>query len=154
MSSSLTLIHSTGDEPLARILIEANKNELDGLCSESHMSNSSQPVQIFEKGIYILLKDSVLRMGKLLRSNLPLALILVNPSVNSEIKDTLFSVSSPTLIISCQKKNEFDPSSTSFHDLIAGSRMRIVHNCDPSNLIGKERLVASIIKEFIMELMK
>ncbi len=152
MSSTLTLVHPLGDEPLALRLIEQSKKELNGLCSVYHIYSFSKPFQTFEKGIFILLKDSILNMERLLRSDLPLALILVNPSVNSEIKNVLFSVRSPTLIISCQQRNEFDPSSTSYHDLIAGSKMRIVHNCDPLSLIGKENQIVSIVKDFVSEL--
>lgn len=153
MSFTLTLVHSLGDEPLALRLIEQSKKELNGLCSGYHIYSFSQPFQTFEKGIFILLKDSILNMERLLRSDLPLALILVNPSVNSEIKNVLFSVRSPTLIISCQQRNEFDPSSTSYHDLIAGSKMRIVHNCDPLSLKGKENHIVSIVKDFVSEQM-
>jgi hypothetical protein len=54
-------------------------------------------------------------------------------------------------VISCKEDDYFDSASTSFHDLISGSAMKIMHNCNESNLPRKVESIARITKKFLEE---
>lgn len=153
MNAALTVIHTPETESSALELGKVLRSELSDFLSEYRIYNSTQLPPILEGGIFFMMSDSVLTMENLLISDLPYALILFNPKINEKLKEKLYSVKTPTLIISCLEKKEFDSNSTSFHDLISGSKMKILHKCNPSELGSKENSVARIVREFISDLM-
>lgn len=79
------------------------------------------------------------------------SITFVNPEITEALKDKLYLLQCRTLVVSCKGGGIFDSKSTSFHDLISGSTMKIVKNCDEKDMSSKADSISRLILNFIKE---
>ncbi|MCL4341150.1 MAG: hypothetical protein M1431_03530 [Candidatus Thermoplasmatota archaeon] len=106
---------------------------------------------LMHNSVLILIKKASLRLEALKKRVSGKAVILINPEISSVLKGKLYLLNNRVLVISCKEDDYFDSASTSFHDLISGSAMKIMHNCNESNLPRKVESIARITKKFLEE---
>ena len=99
----------------------------------------------------ILIKSGSLRLEALEKKTFGKAIILINPEISSVLKNKLYLINNRVLIISCSDSGYFDISSTSFHDLISGSSMKIMHNCNEEKMSSRSESIARIVTKFLEE---
>ena len=79
------------------------------------------------------------------------AVVLLNPEIEKEMKEKLYLVRTPVLILSCRDDMKFDSAATSLHDLISASKMKILHRCSEKNLKRTADSIAKSVLDFLSD---
>lgn len=113
--------------------------------------DAGQLEKVIDNSALILIKSASLRLENLKNRVSGKAVILINPEISPILKTKLYLLNNRVLVISCKEGDYFDSESTSFHDLISGSTMKIMHNCNENTLQKKAEAIARITKKFLDE---
>lgn len=113
--------------------------------------DAGQLEKVMDNSALILIKSASLRLENLKNRVSGKAVILINPEISPTLKTKLYLLNNRVLVISCKEGDYFDSESTSFHDLISGSTMKIMHNCNENTLQKKAEAIARITKKFLDE---
>ena len=140
-----------GDEFREKIASMLNSMDSNLMVSNLPGIESGELEKVMESSALILIKSASLRLENIKNRVSGKAVILINPEISPILKTKLYLLNNRVLVISCKEGDYFDSASTSFHDLISGSTMKIMHNCIENSLEKKAEAIARITKKFLEE---